>query len=305
MEDKKTTDFKKRENTYRIIIGILVAVILIMGWQLMQTKTEVKTVIVEKENVREKLEEELDLLMEEHEQVKEEYSEVTEELSQRDSVIREQAEEIERLIATQADYHRVRRKLEYLRNSHKQYVQQIDSLFTVNRELKAENVEIREQYQRTQTEKEQISEEKQNLEDKVDIGAMLKAYNVSAKAIRVGGWFSDKEKETDKARRLDKIKVCFTIGENLIAEPGERTVYVRISRPDNQVLYKRSEDFFMFNEEKLQYSLKLDIDYQNKEQYHCLEWEKDEHAKEVMEGTYNVAVFIDDHEVGQTKMILE
>lgn len=305
MAEEKTSGFKKKETTYRIIIGILILVILFMGWQLMQTKTKVETVIVEKENTTERLEGELDALMNKHEKVKEKYSEVSEKLTQKDSIIEAKADEIQQLIASQADYNRIKRKLEYLRNSHQRYVQQIDSLFTVNRQLKEENKEIKQKYVKTETEKKKVVKEKEELKEKVDVGALLKAYNINVQAIHMGGWTGDKEKTTNKARRLDKIKICFTIGENLIAEPGERTLYIRIARPDDKILYKRSEDHFMYNGEKLQYSLKKTIDYQNKKKFDCLYWNKDAHAKEVMEGTYHVSIFLDGQEIGQANMLLD
>lgn len=296
---------KKRDRIYQVIIGVLLLAVIIMAWQLMQVSTEVRTVIVEKENITQQLSDELEELMAEHEHIRQAYSEVSGELSERDSMIIEQAKEIERLIASQADYWRVRRKLEYLRNSHKRYVRQIDSLFTVNRELKAENLEIRKQVRETKVEKQIITEEKVHLEDKVNVGSMLKAYNVDVEAIRVGGWLRDTERVTTSPRRLDKIRVCFTISENLLAEPGEKNVYIRIARPDNEVLYHRQEDYFYYNNERLQYSLKLPVNYQNEQQHHCVYWERDEHAKEVMSGTYRVVIFIDDQEVGQGTMVLD
>ncbi|MGM0611869.1 MAG: hypothetical protein ACQESM_00010 [Bacteroidota bacterium] len=305
MTEQKKPDFKKRETTYRVIIAVLILAIFFLGWQLFQTKTRVETVIVEKETETSKLQSELDALMQQHKKVKSEYSEVSDKLTQKDSVIEAKAEEIERLIARQADYNRIKRKLEYLRNSHKRYVEQIDSLFTVNRQLKEENKDIKQKFEVSRKEKEEVSEEKQELEKKVDMGAMLKAYNINVDAIHMGGWTGDKEKVTDKARRLDKIKICFTVSENLLAEPGERTIYIRIARPDNKILYKRNDDFFMYNEEKMQYSLKKTIDYQNEKQDHCLYWEKDENVKEVMEGTYHVGIFIDGQEVGQSNMKLD
>ncbi|MCF8331417.1 MAG: hypothetical protein K9H84_03110 [Bacteroidales bacterium] len=305
MTEEKSQDFKKKETIYRIIIGILVLVILFMGWQLMQKKTQVETVIIEKENETQKLENELNTLMDQHEQVKNEYSEVSEKLTKKDSVIEAKAKEIERLIARQADYYQIKRKLEYLRNSHQTYVQELDSLYKVNKKLKIENEDIKQKYEETKTEKEQVTEEKEKLKQKVEKGTLLKAYAISVDAIHMGGWTGDKEKLTDKARRLDKIKICFTISENLIAESGEKKLYIRIARPDGKILFKRSEDYFMLNGEKLQYSLTKTIDYQNEEQHHCMYWVKDEHVKDVMEGSYNVAIYIDNQEIGQGKLLLE
>ena len=305
MAEQKAPDFKKRETKYRIIIAVLILAIGILGWQLFQTQTKVETVIVEKEKETSQLKGELDTLMEKHEKIKDEYSAASKELKEKDSVIEAKAEEIERLIARQADYNRIKRKLEYLRNSHQRYVKQIDSLVTANKQLKREKQNIQQKYQTSRKEKEEVSEEKEKLEKQVDKGAMLRAYNVRAEAINMGFWNKDKGKVTKKASKLDKIRVCFTIGENLLAEAGEKTIYIRIARPDGTILYKREEDFFKYNEEKMQYSLKKTIDYQNKKQEHCLVWEKDENVDEIMEGSYHVGIFVDNQEVGQTDMVLE
>lgn len=305
MAEQKAPDFKKRETTYRIIIAVLILAIGFLGWQLFQTQTKVETVIVEKEKETSRLKGELDTLMEKHKKIKDEYSAASKELKEKDSVIEAKAEEIERLIARQADYNRIKRKLEYLRNSHQRYVKQIDSLTTANKQLKREKQDIQNKYQTSRKEKEEVSEKKEKLEKQVDKGAMLKAYNIRVDAINMGFWNKDKGKVTKKASKLDKIRICFTIGENLLAEAGEKNIYVRISRPDNKILYKREDDYFEYNKEKMKYSIKKTIDYQNDKQEHCLIWEKDENVDEVMEGTYQVGIFIDDQEVGQADMVLE
>ena len=116
-----------------------------------------------------------------------------------------------------------------------------------------------------------------------------------------------KEKETDKANRVDKIKVCFTLGENKIIEPGTKELYIRIARPDKLILTKdRSDTYtFMYMGEKLQYSIKKLIDYQNLSMNLCLYWEKSYAQKEVMKGAYHVEVFYQDEVIGHTQFVLK
>ncbi len=55
-----------------------------------------------------------------------------------------------------------------------------------------------------------------------------------------------KEAETTKARKTEKIKVSFTLGENKIAKTGEKTVYIRIMTPDGKEMAKSYDDNYKF-----------------------------------------------------------
>lgn len=297
---------KKKERGYQITIALLGAVIVVLIWLLISAKTEVRTVYIEKEQVTNQLKSELNELLSEHEKIKEEYGDLSLQLTEKDSMIQASAKEIERLIASQADYRQVKRKLDYLRGITQGYINQIDSLFVVNAELKQENVRIRGQIKTEQTRSEQLTREKEVLSEKIEIAAMLKAYNLSAGGI-YGKGRGDKETPTDKARRVERIKVCFTLSQNLIIPAGEKTVYCRIARPDNQILVKgRGDQYtFVFSGELLQYSMKTTINYRNSEQKVCLYWDKEDDKTPAMTGTYNAAIFVDGYEIGQTSFTIK
>lgn len=281
-------------------------IILLLLWQFLSIRTEIKTVYVEKERVTNELESELQGLLSEHEQIKKEYGELSLQLTEKDSIIQASATEIQRLIASQADARQVKRKLEYLRGITQGYINQIDSLFTVNAELKNENVKIRGQIKQEKSRSEVLVREKDVLAEKVEIAAMLKAYNLSAQGVYAKGR-NEREESTDKARRVEKIKVCFTLSQNLIIPSGEKTIYCRIARPDNQILVKGKGDLytFVFSGELMQYSIKKTINYRNAEQMVCLQWDKEDDKTPAMTGTYNIAVFVDGYEIGQTSFTLK
>ncbi len=53
-----------------------------------------------------------------------------------------------------------------------------------------------------------------------------------------------------------KIAVSFTIVKNITAKTGERTLYIRIAKPDNDVLTKNASNTFPYENRELTYSIK-------------------------------------------------
>ena len=57
-----------------------------------------------------------------------------------------------------------------------------------------------------------------------------------AYAVKVLGVKGDKDKEVEKAKKVEKIKVCFTLSENPIAKSGAKEIFLRIESPEGKVL---------------------------------------------------------------------
>lgn len=303
IEKKEIMDFRiKGMKTIIIIQTIIIIVLVILLFTQKRTTTQVYN---EKEMKIKFLQEELNMMMTEHDSVKVEYAQLAERLSQKDSLINTQAEEIRKLISTQADYKRIKKKLDYLRNITQGYVRQIDSLYTVNKELKEENIAITNKYQKTQQANIKLQKDKDELAEKVTLASVIKLTNLSALALREAS--GGRDKNTDKANRVDKIKVCFTLMENSVAPSGIRTAYVRIARPDKKIISEGEEDVysFEFNGQRLQYTLKKDIDYENKTQTICMVWEQKDKQQSAMKGTYIVSIYLDNNMIGETQFALK
>ncbi|NTW34375.1 MAG: hypothetical protein HGB12_17435 [Bacteroidetes bacterium] len=290
----------------KIVIYVLSAIIAVLIWQLIVTKTTVNTFTIEKEKTQTKnvaLQHELDSLLTEHDKIKKEYGNISGKLSEKDSIILAKADEIQKLIATQADYYRIKRKLDYLRGITQGYVTQIDSLYRVNKVLKDENVEIKDKFKKEKVKTEELSKDKEVLSQKVYLGSVLKAYNIKGIPVRLksGG---KKEEVMEKAKKTDRIKVTFTLSENPLTAAGTKTVYVRIARPDEKIL-SVSDDLahsFDFDGKSIQYSMKKDVDYQNKSEEMSLYWDKTE---EFTPGSYVVSVFTDGYLIGESIFVLK
>ncbi|OQX74408.1 MAG: hypothetical protein B6D61_11645 [Bacteroidetes bacterium 4484_249] len=300
------TPEKKQNSKAWIIIAVLLLIIIIamLVWFLPQ-KSEFASLLNEKETQRVELQMELDELVAQHEEIKLKYGELTDSLSVKDSIIVANAKEIQQLLNYKWEYRKVNHKLELLRKIAQGYVHQMDSLYTVNRELKEENEMIREQYAKEQNKSRNLTKDKEELIEKVTQATVLKAYNVTAKGIRFTG--SGRERETDKAKKIERVKVCFTLGENILAEPGIKTIYIRILRPDNVVVsQKLGGDYtFEFQGQQMEYTVKKEVDYQNKDTYTCLYWTKKSKGDAAMVGTYNISVYSGGYEIGSTSFELK
>ncbi|MEG2666672.1 MAG: hypothetical protein RSA02_06640, partial [Bacteroidales bacterium] len=186
----------------------------------------------------------LDKLMDDYTSIKIENQDLSSQLTDRDSLIMANAEEINRLIASQADYSKIKKKLELLRKITQDYVQRIDSLVVVNQELSTENVQIKHEISQEREKNTQLSQDKEALQEKVTVASAFKAYNLVIRTVRLRA--DGKEVPTDKSRRLDRVCIEFTLGENTLVGAGPQTIYARISRPDGVVLTIGSDDIYSF-----------------------------------------------------------
>jgi hypothetical protein len=180
----------------------------------------------------------------------------------------------------------------------------MDSLYTVNHELTEENIQIKEEIKIEKRKNRELQGIKEELIEKVDEASVAGTYNIKANPVRVKG--SGKETVTDKIRRTDRIRVCFTVAANSIIEAGKKTIYVRIAQPDKEILVKgRGEEYtFMHNGEMLQYSIKKNFTYQNEAIDLCIHWNRRQ-TLELQPGIYHVDIFEGDHNIGHTTFELK
>jgi len=183
-----------------------------------------------------------------------------------------------------------------LRSIMRNYISQIDSLNTLNQHLIAENVKVREESTMTKMANTELSTKNDELSTKVQKGSVIKARDVVSVPINSRG------KDVTRARRVEKIKVCFTLVENDISQPGLRDAFVRITGPDKFVLTKAETDQFEFQGEKIVFSAKREVDYQNKDVDLCIFYDN---KGDLVAGTYEVGVFMDGLLIGQSQFLIK
>ena len=251
------------------------------------------------------LQNELNTLLAEHERIKAQYGDLAEQMTEKDSIIMANAAEIEHLIATQADYNRIKKQLARLQNISQEYVKEMDKLYQENQQLKDENTQVKADLEQERQDKANIQKSNEDLTSKINNAAVYKAYSIHSGAYNVKA--KGDEELTDKATRAKRIKTSFVLGENSLIEPGPVNVYCRIAVPGTgKVLTPGSSESFSFvhNGQRLQYSSKAVVNYNNSAQNVTLTWDIPSDDKAI-KGRYIVQIFTADQLLGESSFTLK
>ena len=191
---------------------------------------------------------------------------------------------------------RLKKELSSLRKIMIGYINQIDSLNKLTNQQKQVIAEVTQKYNAASRQINNLSEEKKNLNKKVTLAAQLDATNI---------WVEPKNKRDKKVKKVKdvvKFTIGFTIVKNITAETGERTLYINIYKPNNEVLTKNAANTFEYENRSLPYSIKKYIEYNGEEQPITVFWNVEEYLSA---GTYRVDIFADGTMIGSQRFTLE
>jgi hypothetical protein len=212
--------------------------------------------------------------------------------------------EIEDLLAKVKDkdfaIYKLKKETKTLRTIMKGYVVTIDSLNTLNVGLRNENEQVRRTLSEERSKAKELQKSNENLSSKVALASRLDVSDVSVFGVRVRRDMTGRE--TDRAKRTDKIRVCFTLNENKVAKAEKKDLYLRIIAPDGLPLTEGTTDEykFEFNGTKGYYSDKLQVEYSNEAKEYCLDWAKPSEDYEVQAGKYTIFLYAEDYEMAST-----
>lgn len=191
---------------------------------------------------------------------------------------------------------RLKKELASLRKVMIGYINQIDSLNRLTAQQKEIIADVTKKYNAASRQISNLSEEKKNLTKTVTLAAQLDATNISVQPTNKRG------KTAKKVKDIVKFKINFSIVKNITAETGERTLYIRITKPDNDVvLTKSSSNTFPYENRELVYSIKKYIEYNGEEQAVTVYWDVEEY---LYAGTYRVDIFADGTLIGSQSFSL-
>lgn len=166
------------------------------------------------------------------------------------------------------------------------YVHQIDSLNQTNQRLTAENRQVKEQYAVVQQQAEELQQQNTHLTEKVTRASMLEitAFKVTP--------LNRRDRKTSNLNQMQKIQFDFTIGKNITSDRGLKRVYMRIVRPDGELitLPDPAQRMFAFENSEIEYSLTKEFEYGGEAMDETLYWTVGEI---LYKGTYNADFFID------------
>ena len=201
-------------------------------------------------------------------------------------------EELRTVKSTNAtEIRRLKNELATLRKVMIGYINQIDSLNKLTAQQKQVIAEVTQKYNQASRQIDNLSEEK-----KKTLAAQLDATNIRIEPRNKRG------KVAKKVKDVVKLAISFTVVKNITAENGERTIYVRITKPDNDVLTKSASNTFPYENRTLVYSIKKYIEYNGEEQNINVFWDVEEF---LYAGNYRVDIFEGGNLIGSQTFMLD
>jgi len=150
----------------------------------------------------------------------------------------------------------------------------------------------------------QLTTTNEELSKKVSVASLLKPTSINATGARMKS--SGKEEETNNAKKAEKLKVCFDVPANNVADAGEKTFYVRIISPEGVTLNVESGGSGVLKKadsgETIQYTTTATLDYNQSATNTCAYWEQ---SSPYTKGTYTAEIYQDGYLIGTQKFDLK
>ena len=206
-------------------------------------------------------------------------------------------EELRQVKSTNAaEIMRLRKELKTVRAVMRTYIIQIDSLNRLNQQLTTENQDVKKKYNEATRQITSLSEEKKNLNEKVTLASQLDATHIKVITKNSRG------EETSRIKKITRLEIRFTITKNITAKTGQRPIYVRITKPNQEVLTKNAANTFAYENRNLTYSIQKFIEYTGEEQNVTVYWDVEEFLQA---GTYRIDIFADGNLIGNGQFTLD
>ena len=250
---------EKNNNGIKIITGILAVLLVVAGafaFKLYNQEKETKAELTKEKSV----------VLANLREMNDKYDVVIEENNLKDTELNEARDRIQALIddigekeVTISSLGRYRAEVFKLRKER-------DFLFAQNDSLRGTNQLLAMRVDSTSYELEvqrgvgdSLFLENNKLAERVELGSAIAANKL--KAVGVIERSSGKLVENTRARRVDKVRACYTVPQNRLAEAGDRVLYVQVVDPTNAIL--GANKTATFGEETITYSKISKFYYEN------------------------------------------
>jgi len=284
---------KNKQSLWIILIVVLVIMVAVAIYYIFRQQGQMKDLQQQSELVKEELDDNYNELIIDYEGFRMRISNdsLIARLETEQMKVQRLQEELRTVKATNTTrIKELKEELETLRGILINYVQQLDSLNKENQILTNENRQVTARYNQATQTVSQLTKEKEQLTETVQMASKLNASSITVIGL------NDKNKVADQIKKMVKIEIRFVIDKNITAPPGEKTIYIRIMKPDDDVLIKSRSNVFAYENREINYSAKRNIEYEGEEHLVTIYWDIDEYLPT---GTYRVDIFADGNRIGQ------
>ncbi len=194
-----------------------------------------------------------------------------------------------------AEINRYKKEIGTLKTVLRSYVVQIDSLNQLNQKLTQENTEVRKQMSWVRERNQKLENQQKDMKEVIARASALKTENFVVYPV------NKKDRETNW-KKCFNLKAEFVITKNITAKRGDRTIYLRLKRPDDKVIAFSEKAFFKYQNVSLTYSAKREINYEGERLEMSIYWPND---GSLVPGKYTAELFSDNELIGSTEFTLK
>ena len=190
---------------------------------------------------------------------------------------------------------KLQKEAETLRGIMKGYIHTIDSLNTLNINLSNTLTEKNKKLSKVNKQNKQFKEQNKTLQEQVTAGAILQVNNIIVTPLRIGR--KGTQSETTRASKTDMIKTCFTLIENKLTKPGDKTIFIKIYDENKAILPAPTKlSIKNSSNEEIDMSSKRTVNYQNENTELCIFYEI---SSPISPGKYNIELYSDGYQIGK------
>ena len=309
------TSTSSNKNMRTILTGALVVALLGTWGYIIYDKNQVKETITQKETLiasttsqKDELQKELEDAAMRYDMLKSSNSKLDSTITSKDREISEKRTRIQTLLnktnATQAELAEAKGLINSLNGDIEGYKNQVEVLQGQKIQLVQQKAVVTHERDLARKDYDSATVVIKEKDDILNVGSTLYASNFNITGIHEKG--SGKEKLTTTAKRVDKLRISFDLNENMIAQSGNKEIFISITAPDGTPVAVEalgSGTFSTRDGQQKFYTQKLDVDYtQNKKQTVSFDWKQNTNFNT---GNYKIEVFNNGFKVGEANRPLK
>ncbi len=246
---------------FKVFIGLLIVLLIALGaytYHLFSENQDSQNSITSLETEKQDIETELEELIANYEEVIESNEIKDKEIVAAKSRIETLLADVKNAKLNEGLLKRYRSEIATLKKERVVLFRKADSLAKINTILVAQrdstNVVLSDTYKVVDS----ISQSNTELSETLESGRLIQAINLKSHGVIVRN--SGKIVETQRASRADKLRACFTLAPNEIAESGDKLLYIQVINPENNILGEKAN--ITIDEELLTYSRTVKVFYE-------------------------------------------
>ena len=224
----------KNNNGLKVLAGLLGVILLgtiIYTVSLYQEKKKNEAVLTQE---KEMVVADLESLKSEYDKAIIESNKTNEELVAARDNIAKYIDSVNAMKADLATLSRYRRQVGVLKKEREELLRQVDSLKQSNTMIAMQRDSTYAELEKQTVFNDSLIVQNTQLAEAVERGSALNLTQFTVDAVRERS--NGTLRSTSRARRTDKLKICFTVADNVIAEAGDREFYIEVLDPQGNVM---------------------------------------------------------------------